>query len=207
MSSAPAATRRSQAERREATRSALLDATIASLVEDGWAGTTTRSVAERARVSQGAQQHHFPTKNSLVEAAIDRLLQQLAAAALADVPPVYAERERAEALLDRLWEIHTLPINRAIQELLAAARTDPAITARVAQMVGSATDLTRAVAAHVLPTLSEAAGFDEWLLMALAAMRGTVAVMIPGAESSTLDWQALRGLMLRRLDELANAPG
>ena len=48
------ATRRTHAERRETTRLALLDAAVACLIEDGYAALTTRKVAERAGVSQGA---------------------------------------------------------------------------------------------------------------------------------------------------------
>ena len=42
--------RRSQAERSATTRQALLDATIACLVQDGYANTTTARVSERAGV-------------------------------------------------------------------------------------------------------------------------------------------------------------
>jgi AcrR family transcriptional regulator len=51
--------RRTQAERRESTRTALLDAAVECLIDEGYAAVTTRGVAERAGVSQGAQQHHF----------------------------------------------------------------------------------------------------------------------------------------------------
>src|SRR5438309_628978 len=72
-------TRRTQAERRAATRTALLDATIACLVEDGYAGTTTRRIAERAGLTPGAQQHHFATKIQLVTEALRHLADRLAA--------------------------------------------------------------------------------------------------------------------------------
>jgi AcrR family transcriptional regulator len=193
---------RTQAERREATQSALLDATIDCLVESGWAGTTTRVVAERARVSQGAQQHYYPTKRDLVQAAIERLIEQLASAALAGVTPGGVERTQAGAFLDRLWQIHTMPLNCAVHELLGAARTDDTMTASVARIVTGATDLTRTVAAQLMPTLSRREGFDEWLLMSLAVMRGTVAVMVTGAESTYLAWPSLRDRLMRQLDEL-----
>src|ERR1700682_1902920 len=60
--SAGTSSRRSQAERSATTRDALLDATIACLVEDGYANTTTSRVAERAGVSRGAHLHHFQTR-------------------------------------------------------------------------------------------------------------------------------------------------
>src|SRR5204862_5492808 len=62
--------RRTQAERSAATQALLLDATIDSLVEVGYANTTTTGIAERAGVSRGAQMHHFPSKGELVAAAV-----------------------------------------------------------------------------------------------------------------------------------------
>jgi AcrR family transcriptional regulator len=65
MSSPVTHIRRTQEERRAATRGALLDATIDCLVEYGYHGVTTSRVAERAGVSRGAQVHYFPTKTDL----------------------------------------------------------------------------------------------------------------------------------------------
>ena len=45
-------------------QAALLDAAIESLIDDGYAAMTTRRVSERAGVSQGAQQHYYPTKSA-----------------------------------------------------------------------------------------------------------------------------------------------
>ena len=75
--------RRSQAERSAATREALLDATIACLVEDGYANTTTSRVAERAGVSRGAHLHHFQTRQALLAAAMERLAERRGAELLA----------------------------------------------------------------------------------------------------------------------------
>src|SRR3978361_654252 len=75
--------RRSQAERSAATRDALLDATIACLVEDGYANTTTRRVGERAGASRGPQRHHCQTRHELVAAAMERLAERRGAELLA----------------------------------------------------------------------------------------------------------------------------
>src|SRR5256714_14152289 len=91
--------RRSQADRRAATQAALLDAAIETLVDDGSAALTTRGVSERAGVSQGAQQHYFPTKTALVQAAIGRVAPQLIPFLLGDVDADAGERERVEILL------------------------------------------------------------------------------------------------------------
>src|SRR5207302_5430172 len=58
--------RRTQAARREATRSALLNAAAECLAEEGYARTTVRRIAERAGVTVGALQHHFSTRAALL---------------------------------------------------------------------------------------------------------------------------------------------
>jgi AcrR family transcriptional regulator len=68
--------RRTQAERREETRTALLDATIECLVTYGYAKTTTGRVAELAGVSRGAQTSYFRSRAELVGAAIGHLAEQ-----------------------------------------------------------------------------------------------------------------------------------
>ena len=37
----------------------------------GWSGSTVAVVAERAGVSRGAAQHHFPTREDLVTSAVE----------------------------------------------------------------------------------------------------------------------------------------
>src|SRR5262245_17748562 len=69
----PTKTRRTQDERSAAPRALLLDATIACLVDVGYAATTTTLIAERAGVSRGAQMHHYKTKTELVAAAVEHL--------------------------------------------------------------------------------------------------------------------------------------
>src|SRR4051812_3173122 len=67
--------RRTQEERSSATIAKLLDATIESLVAVGYEHTTSRSVAERAGVSRGAQSHHFPRRVDLIVSAVERMMQ------------------------------------------------------------------------------------------------------------------------------------
>jgi AcrR family transcriptional regulator len=117
------------AERSQATRLRLLEATVECLAELGWSGTSTTVIAERAGVSRGAQLHHYPTKNDLVIAAIEHLAirraEELhaAAARLPDGPG------RTAAVLDQLALHHTGPLFTAALEVWVAARTDPALRA------------------------------------------------------------------------------
>lgn len=67
--------RRTQAERTDETRGKLLDAAVAVLRRRGYAGFRTDEVARVARVSRGAMQYHFRTKDSLVLATAEQLLR------------------------------------------------------------------------------------------------------------------------------------
>lgn len=130
-------TARTQEDRSASTQQALLRATVECLVEYGYAGTTTRLVADRAQVSRGAQTHHYPTKRDLVVAAIEHLFDEQArnfAAAFAEVP--VEERTLARAI-DALWTIVTGPAYAAILEVVVAARTDDELRAVVHGVAGS----------------------------------------------------------------------
>jgi AcrR family transcriptional regulator len=134
---------RTQAERRATTRAALLDATVACLAERGYAGSTTTEIVRRAGVSRGAQVHHFPTKEGLVIAAIDHLLElrlEEYAKAFAALPD--DQRDTGTAL-ELLWTMFTGPTFTAWLELVVASRTDPplkaelrTVTARFDERVG-----------------------------------------------------------------------
>ena len=123
--------RRTQAERREATKAALLDATIDCLVEYGYAGTTTTRVVERAGVSRGAQVHHFHTKAELVAEALRHLAQRRLAELREETRRLPTGGDRLAAALDLLWRNHSGPLFAASLELWVAARTDTELRAQL----------------------------------------------------------------------------
>lgn len=69
-------TRQPQQDRSRATRARLLEAAIESLAELGWSASTVAVVAERAGVSRGAAQHHFPTREALFTAALEHVTRE-----------------------------------------------------------------------------------------------------------------------------------
>lgn len=117
--------RRTQAERSTLTRGRLLDATIESLIEVGYAHTTTIAVGERAGLSRGAQLHHFPSKSDLLIAAIEHLFEERAKELEAELTARLAEGgDTASVVVDILWSSFTGPLFWAALELMVAARTD-----------------------------------------------------------------------------------
>ncbi|MEO3785805.1 TetR/AcrR family transcriptional regulator [Actinocorallia sp. B10E7] len=117
---------RTQEERSAATREALLEATVAVLAEEGYAGLTTTKVAARAGVTRGAQVHHFPSRDALVAAAISHLVERTAddmAKILSDRPDLLT----VEGLLDLLWELFRGPVFQAVLQFVAASPPEPEI--------------------------------------------------------------------------------
>ncbi len=115
--------RRTQAERTASTRARLLDAAIDVLVDLGYARTSTQEIARRAGVSRGAQLHHFPTREALVVAAVEHLVERR----LAEFLTV----DRDGAGLELLLDAFSGPLFHAALELWVAARTDPSLHAAV----------------------------------------------------------------------------
>ncbi|MBE8518727.1 TetR/AcrR family transcriptional regulator [Amycolatopsis sp. H6(2020)] len=118
-------THRTQAQRREQTRTALLDATIDCLVEVGYARTSVQEICTRAGVSKGAVQHHFTAKAELMAAAVEHLttkLRRQLAASLDDLP---GGGSGVAAAIDLLWAGYSGTLSTAVTELWVAARTDP----------------------------------------------------------------------------------
>jgi AcrR family transcriptional regulator len=70
--------RRTQAERTEATTSALVDAARDLFARDGYAATSLDAVAAKARVTKGAVYHHFEGKRQLFEAVFMREVERMA---------------------------------------------------------------------------------------------------------------------------------
>ena len=120
---------RKQQERRDGTRQALLDAAIASLVELGFARTTTLEVQKRSGLSRGALLHHFPTKAELLAATIVHLGEMRGRELKDHVGKLPRGGERVDAVLDLLWHSFTGPLFYVAMELRAAARTDPELRA------------------------------------------------------------------------------
>ncbi len=67
-----------QAERREATRGAIIRAGIDLFGRNGFAATTVDQLAEQAGVAKGAVYHHYSTKEAIFEAVFDKVSADVA---------------------------------------------------------------------------------------------------------------------------------
>jgi len=175
MTATAVAPRRTQAQRTAKTTGLLLDATLDCLAELGYAGTTTTVVAARAGVSRGAQLHHFPTRASLVAAAIAHLFSEMTSAYQIAFARLDGETDRLTAALDLLWTMFTHPHYPAVTELHTAARTDPELHAALLPVAEAHRANVHRLAAEYFPSAARnRARFDATLAMLLDTLHGMV---------------------------------
>ena len=102
--------RRTQTERSEVTREALIEAARPLFAERGYASVSTEEIVRAAGVTRGALYHHFGSKRDLFEAVYERieaeLAQRIATGALAGgaEAPLAAMRAGAEMFLQACTE-------------------------------------------------------------------------------------------------------
>jgi AcrR family transcriptional regulator len=169
----PLRPRRSQRERRDSTRQALLEGALDALVELGWARTTTPEVCRRAGVSQGALFKHFPTKPALLAAAVAHLFEGLVEEYGRVFERAAGGRERVDAAVRLLWELFQRPRLQMALELYTAARTDRELAAALEPVVARHALNLRAQALALFVEAPRApAPFDAALELVVDALQG-----------------------------------
>ncbi|MGI9414079.1 MAG: TetR/AcrR family transcriptional regulator, partial [Hyphomicrobiales bacterium] len=121
----------------ELARHKICEAVIECLDAFGYAETSINRVQERARVSRGALTHHFPSKEELMVATVERLLEPVRGpAGRKGAKPQsgwgVTKSGGVERDLIRLWDrVVNTKEGRALVEILVAARTDRQLHTRI----------------------------------------------------------------------------
>src|SRR5690625_4510804 len=115
---------RTQQQRREATVAGLLDASIATIAEVGYARASAKVIAARAGVSDGALFRHFDTMGDFMAATAREVLRRQLEQFGKQVAEIPAEVPALEAVLTVLRDLTANATNAVVYELLIAARTD-----------------------------------------------------------------------------------
>lgn len=162
---------------REATRALILEAAVHSLMENGYAATSTVAVQQRAGVSRGALLHHFPSRALLFGALVEYLVARNEQAVLAAFEAARrgATLDPVRVALQVLFDALSRPAFQAELELWAAARTDPELRSalRIAEG-GARRDLRRVTDFVFGGALTAAPGYSVAAEMTIALLRGLV---------------------------------
>lgn len=161
--------RRPKQDRSRATRQRLLEAAVSCLAEHGWAGSTVAVVAERAGVSRGAAQHHFPTREDLFTAAVEYVAEERSTALRALFPEGAEDRR---VVVEALVGLYTGPLFRAALHLWVAASNEDQLRPRVTELEAKVGRETHRIAVDLLAADESRPGVRETVQGLLDMARG-----------------------------------
>jgi len=156
---------RTQQQRREETVARLLDASIATIIEVGYARASAAAITERAHLSDGALFRHFPTVGDFMAATAHEVIRRQLATFTRQVAEIPADRPALEAVLTILRDLTSNDTNAVLYELLVAARTDAKLRTTLQHVLTEYAIEIYAVA-RALPIATR---FPEAMLPALVA--------------------------------------
>lgn len=200
-----------RATQREATRTALLEAAVATLIERGVAGTTTLEVQQRAGVSRGNLLHHFPTHAQLLAATVTELVRRNEA-------NVWRAHARADpsgdplaAAIRTLVAAGTSSSNAAELELWAVARADPALREVLREAERSALKERKRVMDRLFAAVAHKPGCDLVISLSLEFTRGLALSDVLRTDPSRRDqlvegWIAAARTIIDRAPDPAGEP-
>ncbi|MGW7454781.1 TetR/AcrR family transcriptional regulator [Streptomyces sp. NPDC054787] len=155
--------------RSRVTRRHLLEAAVSCLAEHGWAGSTVSVVAERAGVSRGAAQHHFPTREDLFTAAVEYVAEQRSTA-LRDL--FHSGPAARPAAIEALVDLYTGTLFRAALQLWVAASNEEPLRPRVTELEARVGRETHRIAVELLGADESVPGVRETVQGLLDMARG-----------------------------------
>jgi AcrR family transcriptional regulator len=198
-----------RAERRAATRLALIDATIECLTESGYASLTTRRIAERAGVAQSTLMHHFATREALLVEALAQLASRLASETLAKIDLAdLRSPERREAVLDQAWREFSSPQAIAAAQMWGAAWSEPELAATLRELELRLSSIIFETAGTMFPDLAGDPRFAAVVDLAVSLIRGLVmAIPVWGKEVVDARWEAIKPILLQSAARLFDETG
>ena len=194
------------------THTLILDATRSRLLVDGYAGLSTRKVAEEAGVPLSQLHYHFGSKQGLILALFEQENQRR----LERQRRMYAEDlplwQRYEQACDYLEDDLDSGYVRVLQEMLAAGWSNAEVGTAVRELLGGWFALLAEVAREAERRHGPIGPFtaEEVATLVGTTFIGAEALLLLGFDREVLPIRsALRrvGVMIRRLEEGPTPPG
>ena len=194
------------------TRLRIIEAARSRLLADGYAGLSTRKVAEEAGVPLSQLHYHFGSKGGLIMALFEMENQQR----LTRQIHMYAEDrplwQRYEQACDFLEDDLESGYVRVLQELVAAGWSNAEIGAAVRELLGDWIALLTEVAREAERRHGPLGPFtaEELATLIASAFFGSEALLLLGFDRDAMPIRsALRriGVLIREREEAAGAVG
>jgi AcrR family transcriptional regulator len=171
---APAAKRRTQADRREGTIRKLLEATTDALIDVGYAGASVGEICKRAGVSHGGLFRHFETREALMVAAAEDVGEQILGHYRQKFGALQKTEEPLRLALRLVREACGSRLNQAWYELAIAGRTDAGLRKAIAPLAARYYQHIGQVARETMPEMAALLGprFDVFVDTVIAIFDG-----------------------------------
>lgn len=167
--------RRTHAERSQATQQLIIDAAIAVIDAKGLQGASMFEIAKAAGLSPGALQHHFPSKAALITRAATELVHAddqhggLPIWAAPEVPL----RDRARQAVRNAWDrMYSQPRYIAMWSIFLGLRVDAELTAHIASERAKLRQRTLDGFMATFPELRQHADGEAFADMVFSTLRG-----------------------------------
>jgi len=145
-------------------RKKVIESTINCLYNRGYADTSINIVVAEAKISKGALQYHFSTKEDLISETVNYLLSR-------SLPqPKPSNRVSSlESTIISIWKnLINTPAYFALMEILVASRTDAKLHARISDnLIAWETNVDE----RLVRSLKASSGEDEEILMLMDMTR------------------------------------
>ena len=189
------AAKRRTTEESAKTRTAILDATETIMREEGYAGVSSRRVAERAGLKSQLVYYHFGTMDELFLAVYRRTEAKFFTA--------HAKAIASRNPLRALWDLGLDPNGVAItQEFLALANHRKSIRSEIVQSTLRFRSLQTAILERVLEDLGLAGDGELAQALPFVIVSLSGALVTEDSLGISLGHAAVRALVERRLNEL-----
>jgi AcrR family transcriptional regulator len=164
--------REPQQDRSRATRARLLEAAITCLAELGYPASTVAVVAERAGVSRGAAQHHFPTREALFTAALEHVTQVRAEELSREIACLPGAGPSTGRVVELIFALYSGTFFRAALALWVAAAAEPALREQIVPLEARIGREVHRVVVELLGADESVTGVRETVQATLDLARG-----------------------------------
>lgn len=117
--------RGTQAERSDETRERVIAAAIQCIAEYGYKHASVTRIAERSGVSWGGIQHHFGTKDAIIQAVLDHALDEFLLDSRRISPTDETLENRVKVMVEGAWRLVNRPGFLAFFEIMLSHRHEP----------------------------------------------------------------------------------
>lgn len=169
------------------TRRRLREATLDTIVDVGLPRASTPKINERAGVSNGAQQHHYPTRSELIISSLEELTNEFIGQLDAHIDDVAStgSLETVLRLIASTAEEHER-YRLCWIEAMVAARTSPELGEALRSLDHAKTERLRAAAARVVESDQDRIADIAELTIYLVRGMGLQRNLHPGADFARL---------------------